>query len=158
MASSALGNPGPCGAGAVIHYPDLHGGRHTDEFSAALGDGTNNIGELWAIGMVGDAVYQEQTRGFVAPQQGYIISDSTYARGCLKMGWSSVINQDLVQAVDHSLGRTGITWSILWIPGHANVTDNDRADEAANRGSQASRDGNFLADLPSLIEHHNFIP
>ena len=52
---SAQGNPGPAGAGAIVTYPGWGpeaSSRHTEELSVGVGAGTNNFGELWAIGMV----------------------------------------------------------------------------------------------------------
>jgi len=51
---ASRGNPGPCGAGAIITYPrwGAAAGKHTEELSAGLGRGSNQLVELWAIGMV----------------------------------------------------------------------------------------------------------
>jgi len=51
---ASQGNPGPSGAGAIITYPKwgAQASMHTEELSAGLGTGTNNLGELWAVGMV----------------------------------------------------------------------------------------------------------
>ena len=41
--------------GAIVTYPRwgaAEGSKHTEELSAGLGRGTNQLGELWAIGMV----------------------------------------------------------------------------------------------------------
>ena len=46
---SALGNPGPSGAGAFIFYSESWR-RDNEHISVPLGQGTNNIGELFAIG------------------------------------------------------------------------------------------------------------
>ncbi len=54
------GNPGPCGAGAVVKLPD---GRHLER-SKALGIGTNNVGELSAVGLALDSPRgRERARG-----------------------------------------------------------------------------------------------
>jgi hypothetical protein len=43
---SAKPNPGPCGAGVYIRFPD---GKEVD-LASTIGPGSNNIGELWAMG------------------------------------------------------------------------------------------------------------
>jgi hypothetical protein len=49
---SSLGNPGPAGAGGLIY---VKGGEAASiDFFAPLGEGGNNLAELWAIGMALD--------------------------------------------------------------------------------------------------------
>ena len=46
---ASRGNPGPCGAGAIVTYPrwdGTEGRKHTEELSTGLGRGTNQLGEL----------------------------------------------------------------------------------------------------------------
>jgi hypothetical protein len=45
---SANPNPGPCGGGALLRDAT---GLWMEEAVAALGQGTNNLGELWGVGM-----------------------------------------------------------------------------------------------------------
>ena len=64
------GNPGPCGAGVIITYPrwERGAGRHTEELSAGLGRGTNQLGELWAIGMVLEDIATKVRDGYTPPR------------------------------------------------------------------------------------------
>ena len=71
---AAQGNPGPAGAGAIITYPGWGPGassRHTEELAVGVGTGTNNFGELWAIGMVLDDVARKARRGYALPAYYY---------------------------------------------------------------------------------------
>ena len=66
---ASKGNPGPCGAGAIITYPNWghRAGKHTEELSAGLGRGTNQLGELWAIGMVLEDTAAKIRDGYTPP-------------------------------------------------------------------------------------------
>ena len=65
-----------------------------------MGTGTNNFGELWAIGMVLNDVAREARRGYGLPTKGAILTDSSYVRGCLADGWEAKgPNAPLVQAL-----------------------------------------------------------
>jgi hypothetical protein len=75
---SANPNPGPCGAGACIL-----GNTEKTTLVAALGQGTNNIGELWAIGMTINHVLFELNSGKIV----HLFTDSLYSRGVLTLGW-----------------------------------------------------------------------
>jgi ribonuclease HI len=157
---SAIGNPGPSGAGAIITYPHFgpHGGQHTEELSVGLGTGTNNLGEMWAIGMVLQDLDRKVATGYQAPATGYILTDSSYTLGCLTKGWDSKTHPELQQHLLARIAANPTTWHILWVPGHANVALNEAADRAANRGSARSAAGHGLADLPDLIARGVFSP
>jgi ribonuclease HI len=157
---SAIGNPGPSGAGAIITYPHYgpHGGQHTEELSVGLGTGTNNLGEMWAIGMVLQDLERKVAAGYHAPATGYILTDSSYTLGCLTKGWDSKTHPELQQHLLARIAASPTNWTILWVPGHANVTLNEAADRAANRGSARSAKGHGLDNLSDLIAQGDFPP
>ena len=132
---AAQGNPGPAGAGSIITCPGWGPGaspRHTEELSVGAGTGTNNFGELWAIGMVLNDVARKVRRGYGLQAKGAILTDSSYVRGCLADGWEAKgPNAPLVQALQALLRDNSIDWDITWIPGHAGVLVNEAADGAA---------------------------
>ena len=74
---SALGNPGPSGAGAALTYPSPDGAILVEGIHG-LGRSTNNVGELWAIAMAVqminhfDQVYNQHNTPL------HIFSDSMY--------------------------------------------------------------------------------
>jgi ribonuclease HI len=151
---SSLGNPGPCGAGATIKVPG-HGLR--EDIVAPLGRGTNNFGELWAIGMVLN--YAELHLASGNFKSVHIFSDSQYSIGCLSKGFKSIENRDLVMGVKTVLRSfpPGFV-EFHYTPGHADVEGNNRADKLAVRGSTASRDGRSIGALASRIATGNFLP
>jgi ribonuclease HI len=120
------GNPGPAGLGVVL----LDGGTRS-ELSEFLGEGTNNIAELTAIlralEMVGD-----HTRPVI------IHTDSSYSIGVLQKGWRAKANVALVDQVKRALrARPGAR--LVYVPGHAGVVLNERADELARQAVRSRR-------------------
>ena len=79
--------------------------------------------------------------GYNPPAHGIILTDSKYAKGCLEIGedWDAKgANAPLVAGLRALLASSPVTWTIEWIPGHANVAGNDAADAAAVRGAKRS--------------------
>lgn len=122
------GNPGPAGAGCVVRLPD---GTHHEQWRA-LGMGTNNVGELTAIGMAMDILAELGFTGEV-----HVLSDSDYARGVLVGGWKAKANQELIADVKAKVKRHKA--KVHWIAGHVGIPENERADVLANMGVEASR-------------------
>ncbi len=115
---ACTGNPGPAGAGVLI---EIDGGRR--ELSEYLGQGTNNIGELTAILRAAEALKGE-TRSID------IKTDSQYAIGVLTKGWKAKANQALIADVKAALKALPDV-RVTYVPGHAGVPGNERADELA---------------------------
>ena len=119
------GNPGPAGAGVVLIGPD----GKTSEGSYYLGTGTNNIGELAAI-----------LHGIKAVPEGsdvVVHTDSKYSIGVLSKGWKAKANAELIAETRQALGRHAQI-RFVYVPGHAGIPLNERADELAR---QAIREG-----------------
>jgi len=112
------GNPGPAGLGIVMVAPD--GKMH--EGYEYLGEGTNNIAELTAILRAAELMPAAVTA--------VLHTDSQYSIGVLTKGWKAKANQTLVANVKKALS-TRPTWRIIYVPGHAGVPLNERADELA---------------------------
>ena len=101
---SAIGNPGPCSAGAHLTDntdPDWQGA----EAYAALGPGANNVGELWAIGMALELAEQSVLATPATHTHLHIYTDSQYAVDCLDGGWVPKTNLDLAHGVRRLLCR-----------------------------------------------------
>lgn len=112
------GNPGPAGLGVVMLWEG--GGKELSEY---LGHGTNNIAELTAILRAA-----EQTPDKKRPMRLY--TDSSYAIGVLQKGWKAKANQELVAATKAALAKLADV-ELLYVPGHAGVPLNERADALA---------------------------
>lgn len=131
---AAKGNPGPGGWGAVIAMP----GDRVVELGGGAAHTTNNQMELTAA---------IRALEFLRGQPGTVAvhSDSTYVirgitqwiRGWRRRDWRTaegqpVLNQALWEALDalaRGRGRGGLEWH--YVPGHAGVAGNERADAIA---------------------------
>lgn len=112
------GNPGPAGLGVVMLWDD-----ERRELSEYLGVGTNNIAELTAILRAAEAM-PDPSRPL------HLYTDSSYAIGVLSRGWKAKANQELVAAVKRALAALDEV-HLRYVPGHAGVPLNERADELA---------------------------
>jgi ribonuclease HI len=118
------GNPGPAGLGVVL----LHGGERR-ELSEYLGVGTNNIAELTAILRALEAHEGEQPL--------LVHTDSQYAIGVLTKNWKPKANQELIQRIKERM-QAHRRLRFVYVPGHAGVPLNERADALA-RAAVAAR-------------------
>ncbi|MBL8682212.1 MAG: ribonuclease HI [Myxococcales bacterium] len=127
------GNPGPAGLGMV-----LIDGKSRLELSEYLGTATNNIAELTAVLRALEAS-PDDARPLA------IHTDSQYSIGVLSKGWKAKANTELVLSIRAKLaGRHNVT--LHYVPGHAGVLLNERADELArqavtNRATSEKRYG-----------------
>ena len=96
---ASKGNPGPCGAGAYVY--DNLASPWDQEDSAALGHGTNNLGELWAIGMAMQIAARRVSTHLQHYDQFRIFSDSQYSIGILTQGWKSRAHPKLAFKLRH---------------------------------------------------------
>ncbi|MSP55734.1 MAG: reverse transcriptase-like protein [Myxococcales bacterium] len=125
------GNPGPAGAGCVVRLTD---GRVVERHKA-LGEGTNNIAELVAIGMVLEVLRDE---GVARTAAVAIFSDSSYSKGVLTGGWKAKANVVLIRKLKEAMAE----WpnaELNWVAGHVGIAENERADALANKGVYESR-------------------
>jgi ribonuclease HI len=120
------GNPGPAGLGIVLVAPD---GKIAEGFEY-LGEATNNIAELTAILRAAEVVPSAATA--------VLHTDSQYSIGVLTKGWKAKANQGLVANVKKALSARP-TWRLVYVPGHAGVPLNERADELAREAVRSRR-------------------
>jgi ribonuclease HI len=129
------GNPGPGGWAAL-----LKSGEREREISGAENFTTNNRMELTAVIRALEALKR--------PVQARLYTDSEYVRRGITewlaawqaRGWRTanrkpVKNQDLWQRLAELSGAHQIEWH--WVPGHAGVPGNERADRLANEAIDA---------------------
>lgn len=144
---ACTGNPGPCGAGAAVFTP-LPDGASGDRLSGEpdlagfldLGvTGTNNVGELSAVGLALTLIDAARQRGVVC-RRVEILTDSAYVRGSLVSDWKSKANAKLISSLRARLAAyaaEGINVRVHWVAGHVGLPGNERADALANLGVQA---------------------
>ena len=112
------GNPGPAGIGVVLIC-----GERRKEISEYLGQGTNNIAELFAAKRALESV-RDRDRTVV------LYSDSSYVLGLLGKGWKPKANRELVEEL-RALTTRFSDLRFVKVPGHAGVPENERADQLA---------------------------
>ncbi len=120
------GNPGPAGLGVVVLDTESR-----IELSEYIGQGTNNIAELTAIlRALGELA--DSDRPMV------IHTDSSYSIGVLQKGWKAKANQELIAELRDVLKRRGGV-RLVYVPGHAGVAWNERADSLARAAVQSRK-------------------
>ncbi|APR81662.1 Ribonuclease HI [Minicystis rosea] len=119
------GNPGPAGLGVVV----IDGPRRV-EISEYLGVGTNNIAELTAVLRALDEI--DAARAVM------IYTDSQYTIGVVQKGWKAKANQELVADLRSALAGRPQT-RLSYVPGHAGVLLNERADALAREAVSARK-------------------
>lgn len=121
------GNPGPAGSGFIVIAPD---GKMAEGFES-LGIGTNNTAELTAILRAAEAMPDDAA-------EVVIHTDSKYAIGVLSQGWKAKANQALIADTKRAIaGLKKVRF--VYVPGHAGVPLNERADELAREAIRTSR-------------------
>jgi len=121
------GNPGPSGAGALVRYLD----DETVEVGRYLGQGTNNIAELSAIGIVLEVLERLEV---AHDQPVTIFSDSKYSIGVLSQNWKAKANRELILTLKKELSKwPNVRFS--WVAGHSGIAGNERADELASNAA-----------------------
>jgi len=121
------GNPGPAGSGVIIVEP---GGKIHEGFDY-LGEATNNVAELTGI-LVALAAIPGDAKGVV------IHTDSQYAIGVLTKGWKAKVNQELIRTIRAAIAARAMV-RLVYVPGHAGVPMNERADELAREAIRVRR-------------------
>jgi ribonuclease HI len=131
---SAIPNPGPSGAGAWVSAPN----SPPDFIYQALGPGTNNIGELWGIGM---ALKRYNDLGLSC--QISIATDSEWSIGVLSKGWVAGTNLEMVARLIALITALPSPINFIWVQAHSGLERNDYADHGAKLGSKLSRARNL---------------
>ncbi len=126
------GNPGPCGLGVVL----LEQGERR-ELSEYLGIGTNNVAELTAILRALEALGRSAETVLVH-------TDSQYAIGVLTKGWKAKANQALIGEIKERISHFPAL-ELAYVPGHAGVPLNERADSLARAAVAARASSGWVA-------------
>jgi ribonuclease HI len=126
------GNPGVGGWGALLRTKgkerELCGGEKLT---------TNNRMELMAA-IVALETLTRQCKVRLHTDSKYVLQGITeWLPGWKQRGWKTaskqpVKNDDLWRRLDEAVTRHHIEW--VWVKGHAGHTENERADQLANRG------------------------
>ncbi len=152
---SANPNPGPCGAGAYVYGNVLP--YWDTERTAALGHGTNNLGELWAVGLALQAALIALSQPHTYTQL-YIFTDSQFTKGVLTLGWRSNTHPALAKKIKQMIRDFPIPVITAWVPAHVGLASNERADVLADLGSARSAKTGPNVDVALDYVGGNFAP
>ena len=143
---------GHSGAGARLTLPlSRDGTRPTRDYSIALGTGTNNSAELYAIGLALEAFIQTSVPG----DRLTVFSDSLFATLAIEHNATVNVHQTLVNAVRalyRKANSQDLQARIRWTPAHAGIAGNEAADSLAEEGTRRSALGRGLR--PDAIAHN----
>lgn len=131
---SASPNPGPCGAGAYIEFPD---GRKV-RLVCPLGQGSNNDGEIWAIAMT--CSYLTDT-GVDLDTPLYFLPDSQLAIDLYRNKARSRTGGTFVHEAKRHVRSRLHAMRFIPLPSHTGIPGNDEADRLANEGTRLSTGG-----------------
>jgi len=134
---SALGNPGPCGAGFVITLD----GQVIHDKSIPLGMGDNNLGEMGALLGLLEKLLSMIEAGTITQTKILIFSDSAGCVGYLERGWVCPTDTTVGRSTRSALAKLRRTKqvNVYWIRGHSQVLWNDAADVLAKQGARAAQ-------------------
>lgn len=140
---SALVNPGHCGAGVSIFLqgPDL-----VLDFGEALGPGTNNVAELWALGVCLTEIAKLKS---LSPSinKALVFCDSQYALQAASSTKKPLSNCKLVLLLrkTYASSTSLLPIHLHWIRGHCAVGGNERVDRISKAFSRISTDNSTPA-------------
>jgi ribonuclease HI len=128
----------PCGAGVYIKYPPAISDRNT-YLSQGLGRGSNNIGEIAAVGLAMEDMLKRELPMNAAV---FLFSDSKYTLNAVQGKQRIKRNAKLIRTVKHMVSKVNnkITGNVnfQWTAGHAGITGNEIADKLATIGTKNS--------------------
>jgi ribonuclease HI len=138
---SAIPNPGPCGAGALLMVPD-ETGEAISTISLGLGD--NNLGEIAGLLKILRLVDEAYTRGLVTGHPALILfTDSLLVVGALEWGWSTRNMPPLIRNLSRAFRerKADNPVALYWVKGHSQIIYNEVVDKRAKVGAAWSKAG-----------------
>ncbi len=150
---SALGNPGPCGAGAIIYLNGISS-HPVCLHEAVAKKSTSYHGELAAVLLalnhLCDIVLPASSKEII------ILSDCEAAINtiCTRQEVTNhvALVTEIHDRMQHLSINNDITTRLAWIPGHAGVAGNELADEYAKTGATHAKHMPHTA-LPNPLTH-----
>ena len=124
------------------------------------GEGSNNIAELWGPAMLLQLLeWHEKTTGEAHGGPIAIFTDSQLTIDIIRYRARPKANAELAHAVRRLIRVRGHRNSIAiyWVPGHADVAENEMVDELANWGAEQSQNGVGI-NVAQAIANNRYLP
>jgi len=126
------GNPGPGGWGVLLQF-----GEHEKRLYGGEKNSTNNRMELMAAIMALESL-KRSTKIIITTDSKYVMNGITsWIKNWKKRNWKTASNKpvkniDLWQRLETASNQHDVSWD--WVKGHSGHTENDIADDLANKG------------------------
>jgi ribonuclease HI len=149
---TSKGARGPTGAGALIK--ETGNEIPTHRLAYHLGDSTNQVAEIWAIG---GALETMRWDNGAENKDIHVFSDSDFAIKCITGISTSRAHQDIVKHVTALVAffpKNSVKFH--HIAGHAGITDNDAAGALAREGAGNSERLHNSHDFPYIAKSFGF--
>ena len=138
---SAIPNPGPCGAGALLFCPHDAGSARS---ALSLGEGDNNVGEIAGLHQVLRLVDEAYVRKIIIGNPPLLLfTDSLLVVGALEWGWAMKNMPRSIRPLlkSYRLRKAANPTSLYWVKGHSKIKNNDVVDVEAKTGASWSTQG-----------------
>ena len=144
---SATPNPGPAGAGAYITDTQLSVEYAT---TRALGNGTNNLSELYGVHLALTVVqncFRETDHNAL-----HLFTDSKYVIGVFQDDWNTTTHGTLIRQIQIELDEVKRHYQVHfhWLQAHSGLNGNERADVYAGLGSRLSVRLGLTSDINEI--------
>ncbi|MFV2060986.1 MAG: ribonuclease HI [Gammaproteobacteria bacterium] len=126
------GNPGPGGWGVLLRF-----GNHEKKLCGGEKKSTNNRMELMAAIMALESLNRNSKIVITTDSQYVMNGITSWINNWKKRNWKTaakkpVKNVDLWQRLDAAVSQHDVSWE--WVRGHSGHTENEIADDLANKG------------------------
>ena len=147
---AAKGNPGPGGYGVV-----LISGPHRKELSGGFKRTTNNRMELLAVIEGIKQIKKNNSHITIYSDSKYVVDaiEKKWIFGWQKINFKGKKNSDLWKQFLQLYPLHTI--KVIWVPGHANITENERCDRLAVAASELPQLPDDVGYMESLKAENN---
>ena len=143
---SALNNPGPCGASAIVYAEGMISTPIVRK-EAISASGTSYLGELWglvlALSFLKNCIPTIKVCHIFCDCQSALLSAATYST---QQAYHEVVSN--INGMVSSVIAAGCDLHLHWVAGHTGLAPNELADVAAK---EAATDAALLIDTPASL-------
>ena len=149
---SALTNPGPCGAGAAIHWHGI-GTEATEHRRPVAIKSTSYHGEIAAIALALETVLSHQPQ--LSNRKIHLLTDCQSALLATTSNSSPRNHTEIISQISSKITQLkshGNSVTITWIAGHVNLAGNEKADRLAKLAAEEAQQNMGYEALPVSMQ------